>query len=192
MNHTLSRLVPPVVVLVLATFGCASPPEAEKKAGEEALSAARAAGAERYASGDLAAATSALTEAEGQIAAKQYDKAKSAYIKVKELADRAAKAVEAGKASMKAEVEQQLADAERRWQGLEGKVKTAGKKLKTEQKQAWDADAKAAGEALETAKAAVGSDPAVAKEKLAAVSATLDKWEGELKAVPGTGRAGKK
>lgn len=185
MNAALARLVVPAVVaagLALGTFGCASPPEAEKKAAEEAVSAAQAAGAEKYASSDFAAAANALKEAEAQMAAKKYVEAKGGYVKVKELADKAAKAVEAGKAAMKGEVESLMADTEKRWQALEGNVQKIAKSLKAEQKQTWEVDAKGATEALQAAKAAGGADPAAAKEKLATVAAIVDKWEGELKA----------
>ncbi|MBI2879660.1 MAG: DUF4398 domain-containing protein, partial [Candidatus Rokubacteria bacterium] len=116
MSQSRVRVIVSVLVVVaLASFGCASPPEAEKKAAEAAVSAARAAGAEQYASGELAAATGALKAAEGQLQAKKYGDAKSAYLKVKELADKAAGAVPAAKAAMASQVGAQLAELEKRW-----------------------------------------------------------------------------
>ncbi len=156
------------------------------------MSAAKAAGAEAYAPSDFAAAADALKAAETQMGAKKYSEAKTAYVKVKELAGKAATAAEAGKAAMKSQVEAALADAEKRWQELEGKVKEAAKRLKAEQRQAWEADAKSAMEALQAAKTAAGSDPAAAKSKLAAVTGALDKWEGELKALPAPAKGAKK
>jgi colicin import membrane protein len=169
--------------VAIVASGCASAPEAEKKAAEDAVKAAQAAGADRYAASDFGAASAALKDAEAQMGAKKYSEAKTAYVKAKELADKAAKAVDAGKAAMKAEVGDMIADAEKRWKELEGKAKTAAKKFKPEQKQAWDADAKGAADALQAAKTAADGDPAAAKEKLAAVTAGIDKWEGELKAM---------
>lgn len=178
------RLAASVILAVaFATFGCASRPEAEKNAAEQAVSAAKAAGADKYASSDFAAATDALKTAEGEMGARKYPEAKTAYVKAEELAEKAAKAVEAGKAAMKSQVEQQLADTEKRWQKLEAEAKATAKKFKADQKQAWEADAKAATESLQAAKAAASDDPASAKEKLSTVAAILDKWEAELKAL---------
>ncbi len=171
------------LVVAVLTFGCASPPEAERKAAEQAVNAAKSAGADRYAAADFKAAEQAWSEAESQMNAKKYGEAKAAYVRVKELAEKAAKGVETGKAAMKAAAEQTIADAEKRWQELEGKVKAAARKLKAEQKRAWDADAKAAGEALSAAKAALAAEPAAVKEKLGTVTATLEKWEADLKAM---------
>ena len=173
MKGSLRRLIIPATLIVaLAGFGCASPPSAEKKAATEAVSAAKAAGAEKYAPGDFAAATDALKAAEDQMTARKYSEAKTAYAKAKE---------QAGKAATKSQVEQQLAEAGKRWQELEGKVKAAAKKFKAEQKQAWEADAKATAEALQAAKAAAGDDPAAAMDKLAGVVQALEKWEVEVK-----------
>jgi predicted nucleic acid-binding Zn-ribbon protein len=166
----------------LVVTGCASPPEAEKKAAEDAVNAARAAGAEKYAANDFGAASAALKDAEGQMGAKKYSEAKTAYVKAKELADKAAKAAPAGKTAMKAEVDAAVADAEKKWQELEGKVKAAARKLKPDQKKAWEADTRSAGEALQAAKTAAADDPIGAKEKLGPVTAAIEKWEGELKA----------
>jgi hypothetical protein len=193
MNVAVRRLVAPLVVAagVLGTFGCASPPAAQKKAAEEAVSAAKTAGAEQYASRDFAVMTNALKEAEAWMIAKKYREAGVSYVKVKELADKATKAVEAGKIAMKVEVDNLMADTTKRWQVLEDKVKKIAKTLKAEQKQAWAAEAKSVTEAFEAAKAAPGDDPAAAKDKLASVAAILDRWEGELKAVAEAGKEAK-
>ncbi len=182
MKGSLRRLIAPAAfVVALASFGCAQAPEAEKKAAEDAVSAAKAAGAEKYAPSDFAAAAAALKAAEDQMSARKYSEAKTAYMKATEQAENAAKAGEDGKAAMKSQVEQQLAETAKRWQELEGKVKAAAKKFKAEQKQAWEADAKAAAGALQAAKAAAGDDPAAATEKLAGVVQALEKWEAEVK-----------
>lgn len=185
-------VVPVLLAAALAGFGCASPPEAEKKAAEEAMSAAKAAGAETYAPSDFAAAADALKAAETQMGAKKYNEAKTAYVKAKELAGKAAAAVEAGKAAVKSQVESALVDTGKRWQELEGKVKAVSKKLKAEQKQAWEADAKSVKEALETARVATGTDPLAAREKLGPVVAALDKWDAELKALAAPPQVAKK
>ena len=171
-----------ILAAAFTTFGCASPPEAQKKAAEQAVSAAKTAGAEKYASTEFAAAADALKAAESQMRARKYVEAKTAYVMAKELAERAAKAVETGKAAMKSQVEQQLRDSEERWLELEGKAKAGAKRFKTEQKQAWAAAATSVNESLQAARATVGDDPASAKEKLDAIVPVLDKWELELKA----------
>ncbi len=170
-----------VVAVALFTFGCASAPEAEKKAAEEAVSAAKAAGAERYAAGEFAAATDSLRQAESHLGAKRYNEAKTAYTKARDLAEGAVKAAEARKAGMRSEVEQRLATMEARWQELEAKVKATAKKLKLEQKQTWEADAKGVEAAFQSAKGGAANDPNAANEKLVTIGAIVEKWEAELK-----------
>lgn len=187
------RLTASVLLMAtLVTFGCVSPPEAEKKTAEEAVSAAKAVGAEQYASSEFAAATDALKAGASQMAAKKYGEAKTAYVKAKEQAERAAKGVEAGKVAMKSQVEQQLAETEKRWREVTGKIRAATMQFKTNQKQVWEADAKSTQEALQAAKTAIGDDPAAAKEKLGVVDAALDKWEAELKALVAPPKEAKK
>jgi len=172
-----------VLLVAGAAYGCASAPDAEKKAAEDAVKAASAAGAEQFAAQDYKEAMDTLKDAEGQLQAKKYDEAKAAYVKAKQMADKATAAVPAGKAALKQEVETQLAEVEKRWTELEGKVNAAAKRLKAEQQQAWEAEGKDAKEALEAAKAAAADDPAAAKGKLAALVGAIDKWEAEVAAL---------
>jgi colicin import membrane protein len=181
-----------VVVLLLAavsllTFACASPPEAEKKAADAAVSAATAAGAAKYAPSEFSAMMASNKKAESEMSAKAYREAKASYVAVKDLAERAAQAAAAGKAGARAEAEKQIFDLEGRWKELEGKAEAAAKKLKAKQKAdwdtAWNTDAKAVTDALETAKAAVVTDAADAKAKLASIPTILDKWEADLAAL---------
>lgn len=180
-----------VLAVAVVTSGCASPPTADKTAAEQAVGAARAAGAEKYASNDFVAATTTLKEAETQMAAKKYADAKTAYLRAKELAEKAAKAVEGGKAAMKSQVEAQLAEVEKRWQDIEAKVKVAMVKFKVEQKQAWESDARGARDALQAAKGTAGDDPAVAKDQLATVTSAVAKWDEQLRAIPAPAKRGK-
>jgi hypothetical protein len=71
------------------------------------VTAAKAAGAEKHAAADSAAATETLKAADAQMGERKYSEARAAYVKAKELAEKAAKGVEAGKATMKAQVEQE-------------------------------------------------------------------------------------
>jgi hypothetical protein len=62
------RVVMPLLAAVsLLTFACASPPEAEKKAADAAVSAATAAGADKYAPSEFSAMTAA-DRGEGDLA----------------------------------------------------------------------------------------------------------------------------
>ena len=175
-----------LVLLAVASLfasACASPPEAEKKAADDAVSTAKSAGAEKYAPSEYSAMAAAVKKADSEMTAKSYKEAKESYMAVKDLADRAAKAAEAGKAALKAEVEKHIADLTQRWQDLEAKAQAVAKKMKADQKQLWDADAKTVADSLEAAKTAVASDANVAKDKLGAVKTSLDKWEGDLAAL---------
>jgi chromosome segregation ATPase len=186
-----------VAVLLLAgvsllTFACASPPEAEKKAADAAVSAATAAGADKYAPSEFSAMTAAVQKAESEMSSKAYKEAKASYETVKDLAEKAAKAAAAGKAAATAEAEKQIADLQGRWKELQGQVEAVAKKLKADQKAVWDTDAKGVAEALEAAKAAVATDAAAAKVKLESIPAILDKWTADLAALAAPAKDAKK
>ncbi len=187
------RVVVPLLAAVsLLTFACASPPEAEKKAADAAVSAATAAGAEKYAPSEFSAMTAAVKKAESEMSRKAYKEAKASYQAVKDLAEKAVTAAAAGKAAATADAEKQIADLEGRWKELEGQAEAAGKKLKADQKAAWDTDTKGVAEALEAAKAAVAADAAAAKAKLASIPAVLDKWAADLAALAAPAKDAKK
>lgn len=176
-------VVPLLAAVSLFVGACASPPEAEKKAADAAVSAATSAGAEKYAPSEYSAMTAAVKKAEGEMSNKAYKEAKASYESAKDLAEKAAKAAESGKAAARAAVEKQLADLDARWQDLKTKAEAATKKLKAEQKAEWDAAGKAIGDAFEAAKGAAASDAAAAKEKVAAIGPLLDKWESDVTAL---------
>jgi len=187
------RVVVPLLVAVsLLTFACASPPEAEKKAADAAVSAATAAGADKYAPSEFSAMKAAVQKAESEMSSKAYKEAKASYEAVKDLAEKAAKAAAAGKAAITAEAEKQIADLEGRWKELQGQVEAVAKKLKADQKAIWDTDAKGVAEALEAAKAALATDAAAAKAKLESIPAVLDKWTADLAALAAPAKDAKK
>jgi chromosome segregation ATPase len=187
------RVVVPLLAAVsLLTFACASPPEAEKKAADAAVSAATAAGADKYAPSEFSAMTAAVQKAESEMSKKAYKEAKASYEAVKDLAEKAAKAAAAGKAAATADAEKQIADLEGRWKELQGQAEAAAKKLKADQKAVWDTDAKAVAEALEAAKAAVATDAAAAKAKIESIPAVLDKWTADLAALAAPAKGAKK
>src|ERR1700730_4737276 len=192
-------IVPLLAAMSLLAFACATPPEAEKKAADAAVSAATAAGADKYAPSEFSAMTAAVKKAEYEMSDKAYKKARASYAAVKDLAEKAAKAAAAGKAAAEAEraaataeADKQIAGLEGRWKELQGQVEAAAKKLKAEQKAVWDTDAKGVAEALEAAKAAVATDAAAAKAKLASIPAVLDKWEADLAALAAPTKDAKK
>ena len=192
-------VVPLLASVSLLTLACTSPPEAEKRAADAAVSAATAAGADKYAPSEFAAMTAAVKKAEYDMSNKAYKKAKASYEAVKDLAEKGTKAAEkaaaaaaAEKAAATADAEKQIADLEGRWKELQGQAEAAGKKLKADQKAAWDTDAKGVAEALEGARVAVAIDAAAAKAKLASIPAVLDKWAADLAALAAPAKDRKK
>jgi colicin import membrane protein len=194
------RVVVPLLAAVsLLTFACATPPEAEKKAADAAVSAATAAGADKYAPSEFSAMTAAVKKAEYEMSNKAYKKARASYEAVKNLAEKATKAAAAGKAAADAEkaaataeAEKEIADLEGRWKELQGQAEAAAKKLKADQKAVWDTDAKSVADAFEAAKAAVATDAAAAKAKLASIPAVLDKWKADIAALAAPTKDAKK
>jgi hypothetical protein len=172
--------VPVIAGVALLVAGCDSPPEAEKKAADAAIAAAKSAEADTYAGPAYKAVTDLQRQAESFMGEKKYKEAKAAYERVKGLAEEAGKAAVTGKAAMKAEVEKGIAAAEAAWAGLEKQARAAMKKMKPDHKKAWEDGAKAAQTALQEAKAAVANSPAVAREKLSTVLASIEKWSKDL------------
>ncbi len=193
-------VVPLLAAVSLLTLACTSPPEAEKRAADAAVSAATAAGADKYAPSEFAAMMAAVKKAEYEMSNKAYKKARASYEAVKDLAEKATKAAAekaataaaAEKAAATADAEKQIADLEGRWKELQGQAEAAGKKLKADQKAAWDTDAKGVAEALKEARAAVATNAAAAKAKLASIPAVLDKWAADLAALAAPAKDGKK
>ncbi len=174
--------VPVLAGVALLVAGCDSPPEAEKKAADAAIAAAKSAEADKYAGPAYKAVTDLQRQAESFMGEKKYKEAKAAYERAKGLADDASKAAVTGKATMTAEVEKGIAAAEAAWTGLEKQAQAAAKKMKPDMKKAWTDDEKAAKDALQAAKAAVAKAPAEAKDKLAVVLASIEKWTKDLAA----------
>ena len=175
--------VPVLAGVALLAAGCESPPEAEKKAADAAIAAAKSAEADKYAGPAYKAVTDLQRQAESFMGEKKYKEAKAAYERAKGLADDAGKAAVTGKAAMKAEVEKGIAATEAAWTGLEKQAQATAKKMKPDQKKAWDEDDKAAKDSLKAAKDALATSPVEAKNKLASVLASIEKWSKELTAM---------
>jgi hypothetical protein len=174
--------VPVLAGVALLVAGCDSPPEAEKKAADAAIAAAKSAGADQYAAPAYKAVTDLQRQADSFMGEKKYKEAKAAYERAKGLGDEAAKAAVTGKTAMTVEVEKGIAAAEAAWMGLEKQATAAAKKMKPDMKKAWDDDAKAAQAALKSAKDTVKTAPAEAKAKLGTAIATIEKWTKDLTA----------
>ena len=167
--------MPVLAGVALLAAGCDSPPEAEKKAADAAIASAKSAEADKYAGPAYKAVTDLQKQAESLMGEKKYKEAKAAYERAKGLADDASKAAVSGKNAMKTEVEKGIAAAEAAWAGLAKQAQTL-KKMKPDMKKAWEDDSKAAKDSLEAAKSALANSPVEAKDKLASVLATIEKW----------------
>jgi hypothetical protein len=174
--------VPVLASVTLLVAGCDSPPEAEKKAADAAIAAAKTAEADKYAGAAYKAVTDLQRQAEGFMTEKKYKEAKAAYERAKGLAEEAGKAAATGKAAMQAEVEKGIAAAEAAWVSLEKQAMAAAKRMKPEMKKAWEDDAKATAAALKSAKDAAANAPADARAQLATILASIEKWSKDLAA----------
>jgi methionyl-tRNA synthetase len=98
------------VLLGVALFcaACSEPPQKEIDRAQGAIDAARAAGAERYASDTFKAATSAIQEAHEAVDQRDYRLALSRAIDASERAQQAAREAADGKARVRAEAEQAI------------------------------------------------------------------------------------
>jgi hypothetical protein len=174
--------VPVLAGVALLAAGCESPPEAEKKAADAAIAAAKSAEADKYAGPAYKAVTDLQQQAETLMGEKKYKEAKAAYERMKGLAEDAGKAAATGKATMQAEVEKGIAAAEAAWAGIEKQAQAAAKRMKPDMKKAWEEESKAAQDSLKAAKDALANSPAEAKDKLASVMASIEKWSKDLAA----------
>lgn len=169
-----------VLVSTLGTSGCSSPPEAEKEAAKEVLSAANASGATAYASDELTLATEARRSADERLAARK--DAHATTRDVTEFDDNATTAANANRTPTKLALEEELNRLERRWKGLGGRVKAAGHNLTKQQRQDWEADSQTGAAILRAAATGLANgNPANAREKLGALTVFMDKWEVVLK-----------
>jgi hypothetical protein len=101
-----------VVALLMVVFvaGCAEPPNKEMNQAQGAIDAARAAGADRFATDELNAAVTALTRSEDAVAAGDYRQALSHAIDSRERAQSAAKMAVDGRANARGEAERTIAE----------------------------------------------------------------------------------
>lgn len=98
------------VVILLLSAGCAEPPSKEMNQAQGAIDAARAAGAERFAPAEFAAATTALARADEAVAARDYRQALSHAIDSRERAQEAAKVAVGARADARGQAERAISE----------------------------------------------------------------------------------
>ena len=98
------------LVILLLSAGCAEPPLKEMNQAQGAIDGARAAGAERFAAAELAAATDALKRSEEAVAASDYRLALNHAIDSRERAQNAAKFAVEGRADARGQSERAIAE----------------------------------------------------------------------------------
>jgi hypothetical protein len=99
------RRLPALLCALVVAAACSEPPQKEIDRAQGAIDAARAAGAERYAASEFAAATAALEQAHSAVAARDYRLALSRALDAGERAQQAARQAADGKARSRSEVE---------------------------------------------------------------------------------------
>ena len=98
-----------LLALVLFAAACGSPPSKELHQAQGAIDAARAAGADEYATDDYQAAVAALARAEQAVAQRDFRLALSQALDSREFAQSAAKLAASQKAQVRSEAERMLA-----------------------------------------------------------------------------------
>ena len=96
--------------VVAAAAGCADPPSKELHQAQGAIDAARAAGADSYATEEFTAAVDALARAEAAVGQRDYRLALSQALDSRERAQNAAKLAASQKAAVRSEAERLLAE----------------------------------------------------------------------------------
>ena len=182
-------IVPLAAAMSLVVVACAKPPAAEKKAADDAVQAAKTAGAETHARSEFVAMTAAFRKAEAEMTARAYREARASYLTARQLAEKAAAAAATARAMAKSAADAQLAAVEQRWKALHARGESGAATLKAEQRALWNANARTIVERLASARAAIAGDTSTAREKLASVTAAVDKAEAELAA--GSASSGK-
>lgn len=98
------------LVILILSASCAEPPNKEINQAQGAIDAARAAGADRFAASEFAAATDALKRSEEAVAAGDYRLALNHAIDSRERAQSAAKMAVEGRADARGQAERAIAE----------------------------------------------------------------------------------
>ena len=107
MRRACRRLAFAIVIL---SAGCAEPPHKEMNQAQGAIDAARAAGADRFATAEFTAATDALKRSEEAVAARDYRQALNHAIDSRERAQSAARMAVEGRADARGQAERAIAE----------------------------------------------------------------------------------
>jgi HAMP domain-containing protein len=97
-------------VICLLSAGCAEPPSTEMNLAQGAIDAARAAGADRFATAEFTAATDALKRSEDAVAAGDYRQALSHAIDSRERANSSARQAVEGRANARGQAERAISE----------------------------------------------------------------------------------
>jgi methionyl-tRNA synthetase len=114
-----------VLCAFLVCAACSEPPQKEIDRAQGAIDAARAAGAEQYASEPFTAATSALQQAHEAVEQRDYRQALSHALEASERAQEAARNAADGKAAARSRVDTALKATATLLQQLETRIKSA-------------------------------------------------------------------
>jgi hypothetical protein len=114
-----------IMVAALAALACGDPPEKEMQQAQGAIDAARAAGADEYASAEFTAAQAALKRANDAVAQRDYRQALSYALDARERAQDAARAAADGKAAARSKAESSIIALSADVKQLESRLKAA-------------------------------------------------------------------
>jgi len=220
MNFKLSMSLLIILVLTLASIGCATAPvtenpgtkavintptlssgadkyaaETEKSATKAAMDTAVSSDAEKYAAADLNAARKIWGNAESQMKDEKYTEAKKSYAAAKAYSDRATANVEEGRKMAATEANEAIVNLEKAWENLKAAANNVMKKMKDkEMRDDWAVFTKTFAEDLKAAKEKTVTDPAGAKANIDELMAIIERWDSafrELSAAPATNKAAK-
>lgn len=171
-----------LVPALFVTVACSSPPQKEIDLAQGAIDAARAAGAEQYATAEFTQATTALQQAHDAVAQSDYRLALTRALDAHDRAQTAAAAAADGKAKARSETDAVIARAALSVEQLRMRIKTAEtaklprKELEAARRTAADAEA-----ALQKARATViAGDYAAARN---AVGGIPERMKGSIAAL---------
>ncbi|MEO8522748.1 MAG: hypothetical protein ABI603_15375 [Acidobacteriota bacterium] len=119
------RRLSAVLLVLLLAAGCSEPPNKEINRAQGAVDAARAAGAEQYATEAFTAATSALQQSREAVDQRDYRLALSRAIDAYERAQDAAKLAADGKAKARSDAESAVSTVNAAALGLDARLKAA-------------------------------------------------------------------
>jgi len=170
------RVLPAVLLpLVLFVAACSEPPQKEIDRAQGGIDAARAAGAELYATEAFAAATAALQQSHDAVAQRDYRLALTRALDANDRAQEAARGAADGKAHARSEAERAINLAAAALLRLRAKLGTEAATLTAKDSEAAAATVHDAEVALQEARAALSvGDYITAKEAVKGVDVTLN------------------